>query len=274
MSDSDLTQSNDAAVFPATADFNTNADPFLVPSDAKKITAFGNAPGQAPVNPSIRRLHALLAGLRGAIIGDFAGAAIKTLKSLKVDGTGGAASTAAAGDIEAVNVRLPSITGLFIGGQGFLDTLLTMGFSGADRLLLSGTRLSWISTASGGSGANPPSTTATKNQLRALNTPKAWVSFTTNGAAGTDCIVSDGHGITGVTRNTTTFTVTFASVFDSAEYAVLTGKTDLPGIWVEITNKLSGSCQVQIRDTTGIKDPVNVDTTRRIDLLFMGRQTT
>lgn len=269
MADSDLTQSNDTAVFPATADFNTNADPFLIPTDGKKITASSNAPNQAPVNRAIKRLHALVAGLRSALVGDFDGAANrKTIVSLETDGSGGFASTIPTGTIKAgFEVQAVSNVQAIAG-------YVKSGASPSQRTELQHPWLGFLATGSGAGDANPPSTTATPNQLRALNTPKCWVSLTTNGVAGTACIVSDAHGITAVTRSTTSFLVTFSTAFDSAEYSVLVGATDLPRIWVNVTNKLAGSCNIEIWDTLGRKDPVNVTTTSRIDLLFMGRQTT
>lgn len=99
MSDADLTQYNGTAAFPSTADVGTNADQFLVPTDDKVITALSNIAGEAPVRRSLDRLKDYYLGIRGAIIGDFVGAVRKTLKSLEVDGTGGATSTAAAGTI-------------------------------------------------------------------------------------------------------------------------------------------------------------------------------
>ena len=99
MSDADLTQYNGTSAFPSTADVGTNADQFLVPTDDKVITALSNIAGEAPVRRSLDRLKDYYLGIRGAIIGDFVGAVRKTLKSLEVDGTGGATSTAAAGTI-------------------------------------------------------------------------------------------------------------------------------------------------------------------------------
>lgn len=99
MSDADLTQYNGTSAFPSTADVGTNADTFLVPTDDKVITALSNIAGEAPVRRSIDRLKDYYLGLRGAILGDFVGAARKTLRSLQVDGTGGAAATAADGTI-------------------------------------------------------------------------------------------------------------------------------------------------------------------------------
>lgn len=291
---------------------NALTSTLLLARDAKRQTADSNGNGSAPVNPSVKTLAQMVAGLRGALFGNVTGIAKRTLKGIYADLTGGVTHTKPAGTITASGPAAPgtaieaesgdikasngdvlaigdmtasgditgaaifwgSITGVAAGGQALIDSLVSVGLAGAERLLHGATRLTWTVTSNGASGSNPPSTTATKNQLRALNTPKAWVSFTTDGSVGADCIVSDGHGIASVTRTTAYFSVTLASNFDSVEYAVVSGTTDLPGIWVNVTNKAVGACRVEIRDTIGIKDPVNVDTTRRIDLLFMGRQTT
>lgn len=74
---------------------------FLEPRDARIQCADNYASGASPVNPALTKLRQLVAGVRGAIFGDFAGAVQRTLKSLSVDGTGGAVSAAAAGDIAA-----------------------------------------------------------------------------------------------------------------------------------------------------------------------------
>ena len=99
MADADLTQYNGSSAFPTPADVGTNADTYLVPTDDKIITALSNLAGEAPVRRSLERLKDYYLGLRGAVLGDFLGAAMKTLKSLQVDGTGGAAATAVAGTI-------------------------------------------------------------------------------------------------------------------------------------------------------------------------------
>lgn len=95
--DSDLQQYNGSASFPATADVGTNADPYLIPTDGPIVCADNNGLNQAPVNRVTKRIKELLLGLRGATIGDFAGAIQKTFKSLHVDGGGGSTSTQPAG---------------------------------------------------------------------------------------------------------------------------------------------------------------------------------
>jgi len=99
MSDADLTQYNGTAAFPSTADVGTNADTFLVPTDDKVITSLSNIAGEAPVRRSLDRLKDYYLGLRGAVVGDFLGAARKTMKALAVDAVGGNASTSPAGSI-------------------------------------------------------------------------------------------------------------------------------------------------------------------------------
>lgn len=295
MADSNLQQYNGTPIFPSTADVNTNADPYLLPTDGPVVTADSNPLGYAPVNKGLKKMRDWVVGLRGALVGDFAGAVQKSVKSFYADLTGGATHTKPAGTITASGPAAPGVaieaeTGdiqatdgdiLALTGKiralvdyiqsvtnGFISGDLSIpAYAGLDRGILR-----FIGTVSAGS--NPAATTAMKNQLRALNIPKAWVSFTTNGAVGTACIVSDGQGIASVVRTTTYFTVTFAAAFDSAEYAVTYSLTDYPQHWIGVTNKLAGSCDVVVFDTVGILDPVNIDTTKRVDLHFHGRQTT
>lgn len=99
MSNADLTQYNGTQAFPASADVGTNADQYLVPTDGKLITALSNILNEAPVNVALHRLKDYVLGLRGAIIGDFAFANLKTVKSLNVDGSGGQPSAASTGSI-------------------------------------------------------------------------------------------------------------------------------------------------------------------------------
>jgi hypothetical protein len=75
VANTDLQQRNETPYFAPTADVNTNTDPYLVPTDGKIISAQNNGTDEAPILPVLLKIRGTLAGLRGAIIGDFAGAA-------------------------------------------------------------------------------------------------------------------------------------------------------------------------------------------------------
>ncbi len=295
MADADLTIYPGTPAFPTTAALNAGTDSILVITDQKKITGEDNAAGKAPVNRALKKLRDQYLGLRDATLGDVTGAVKKTFKSIYADATGGATHTKAAGtltaagggmagvpaieaetgDIRATQHNIHAVNGDIIADAGIIQALNLYFISGdlaASYSKLAQAFLLFVGTVA--SGSNPASTVATPNQLRALNIPKAWASFTTNGMVGSACIVSDAHAITSVTRSVTRFTITFATAFDNAEWSHTSGTTNLQGIWVDVTNKAAGSCDVHIYDTLGIKDPVTVDTDRRVSMHFFGRQTT
>ena len=101
MSGTDLAQYNGTPSFPPRTDVGTNSDQYLTVTDGPIVSADSNAAGRAPVNLSIKRVKDLLLGLRGAIIGDFAGAVQKSLRGLVVDAQGGNTVTPPAGSIQA-----------------------------------------------------------------------------------------------------------------------------------------------------------------------------
>ncbi len=196
MANGDLTQFNATPVFTATADVDTNAEVFLIPTDSKLITATSNAAGQAPVNPSIKRLKALIDGLRGATIGDFAGAVPRSFKSLQVDLTGGVISVAADGtvliegtpgtptiiayygDIVASNGDIEVTSGHMkvIAGNALIPIgVCRVGASEHTDQTHAG--LKWIGTQTTSADSNPAQGVSTKNQLRAKNTCKYWGRF-------------------------------------------------------------------------------------------------
>ena len=105
MADADLTQFNRVA---ADAEAANAADALtsqlLLITDGKKITGETNSSGKAPVNRGTKALALMIAGLRGALFGNVTGIAKRSLKSLLVDGTGGATHTTPDGCIRAAAV--------------------------------------------------------------------------------------------------------------------------------------------------------------------------
>lgn len=175
MADADLTQYNGTPAWVATADVATAADTYLEPTDFKKITALDNGLNKAPVNRALSRIKDLLIGLRGATVGDFAGAVPRVFKSLWVDPTAGGISPSADGDITAYvgNVRAginSYADGAFVGQLAAVIGL----YASATLARLLQYSLQLEGTTTGTFGANPPLATSVKNELRAKNMPKAW----------------------------------------------------------------------------------------------------
>lgn len=221
--DSDLQQYNGSASFPATADVGTNADPYLIPTDGPIVCADNNGLNQAPVNRVTKRIKELLLGLRGATIGDFAGAAIKTFRSVKVDGTGGAVSTAIAGDIQALRAIISGLVSaggdVEAAGQVLAGDFLAATYGSLQRALLL-----FVGTAT--TGSNPPQGTSIKNQLRAINIPKcsAFIKMTTPGTIDS----FDGYGLVSVAINgvdSKVIDIGFRDAFDNTNYTMGTSGT-------------------------------------------------
>ena len=221
--DSDLQQYNGSASFPATVDVGTNEDPYLIPTDGPIVCADNNGLNQAPVNRVTKRIKELLLGLRGATIGDFAGAAIKTFRSVKVDGTGGAVSTAIAGDIQALRAIISGLVSaggdVESAGQVLAGDFLASTYGSLQRALLR-----FVGTAT--TGSNPPQGTSIKNQLRAINIPKcsAFIKMTTPGTIDS----FDGYGIQSVSINgadSKLMDIVFKDVFDNTNYTLRTSAT-------------------------------------------------
>ena len=77
----------------AIANVLTSANRLVV--DGYGVTADNDAAGRSPINPGLKVLWDMVRGLRCAIWGNCAGVNQRTVKSLHVDGTGGATTTAA-----------------------------------------------------------------------------------------------------------------------------------------------------------------------------------
>lgn len=237
MADNDLTQYNGTPVFPTAADVGTNADPYLTPTDGEIITATSNAANQAPVNRSIYRIKDLLLGLRGALVGDFAGAVQKTVRSFFADGTGGNTHTVPAGELRASshiqstggNMLVDTATGNFIGANALLSGFLRIGGAApAQRLGGFIYGLFWGGTLTGSGDANPPRTTPLKNELRAKNVPKLWGrlkgtggAFTIHKGCGgwTATLVDLGGGFS--ERYRIRVTIDAGAAMDDADYSVV-----------------------------------------------------
>jgi hypothetical protein len=281
MSNTDLQQYNGTPYFPTTPNVGTNADPYLIPTDGPVICADSNNPDEAPVNSALKTEKDLYLGLRGAVVGDFAGAIRKTLKSLEVDGNGGVTSSLTPGMIQA-ELDIVSTAGNVITSAGDLlaplgsctvgqNVTATMGVFSISGLVSSGpilgqhtvlglSMLTWFNTGTGSTDANPPQGTSIKNELRAINTPKCKTFIEMQAPNVINSF--DGCGIQSVVINSGNprlIEITFKDAFDNlhftvkstgvragpaANYMVPMERTDLRTVskcFMEVLNYNSGS---------------------------------
>lgn len=217
----------------------------LLPVDGKKITADNNAAGRAPVNRSLKQLKQMLIGVHDGIFGSRSGSTRRTLKSLEVDGTGGAASTIPAGDIKALG-NVTAAAGDLLAPAGAVTaagivqstggslvsqvadliaaattSLVRIGLSPAQRVEIGNHVLRFLATGTGGADANPPQGTSIKNQLRAKNLVKANAFIEMQAA---NVISSfDGNGVaTAVISGGTAIKITFVDAFADTRYSITT----------------------------------------------------
>lgn len=296
MADVDLTQYNGAASFPATADVGTAADPFLTPTDGELVTALSNLTGEAPVGPALHRLKDLLLGLRDAIVGDRLTAARKSLKSLRVDPTGGAPQTLPGGTVSVSgtgnfhDVAIGVDVGGIQTGMGDVVTLdgdmvatdghfeaVTGGRSG----ILSHYLLSYTNTGTGTADANPPQGTAIPNQLRAINIIKASACIRMTTAGVVDSF--RGCGVASVVPGTYGgkggFLVTFVTAFDNIDYVVSPGSavTDGAALYFPrdiLAARTTTTCFLYVQAIgMGVLDP-NAAVVDGVQFSVLGQQTT
>lgn len=170
MSDTDLQQYNGTPQWVDTADFETPADIYLVPTDGTVVSADSNLAGDTPVNRALRLIKDKVDGLRQAIIGDV-GPTRRTIYSLRVDGTGGQVNAVSGGEISADN-EIRTALGDFRASLGRLllqdsAAYAQVGEPPAGYLRLFSTALQWFLTGMGPADANPPQGTAVPNRLTA-----------------------------------------------------------------------------------------------------------
>jgi hypothetical protein len=174
--DADLQQYNGSPTF--------NADPAsqskLLPRDGKKIAADNNAAGVAPINRGLKQIVDIIIGLHDAVIGSRGGSTMRTLRALHVDATGGAASGASNGTAKISGDIISDAGSVLVNGA---TQFTRVGGAAAQRTYQTNAAVEWLSTAAAAiTDANPPASASQINRLSAKNTPKAWVSLTTNGA--------------------------------------------------------------------------------------------
>lgn len=162
----------------ATADWVT---PLPVPEDGARITADAAGGSDGPVNPGFQGLMDRDAAITDGIV---------TLLALTVDGTGQQPATPTPGVIEASGTirstggnvsaqnNVSAVTGNVSAGT-YVDAGTDLRAHQNGDSSLNGARLLWTSVGTGGTGGNPPRATALTNDLRPLNTCRAWGIFET-----------------------------------------------------------------------------------------------
>lgn len=248
--DADLQQYNRSAVNAENAngaDALTGA--LLLVRDGKRITADSNGVGSAPINRSVKQLADYAAGTRCAVFGNCTGVNLRTFRALDVDSTGGVSSGIANGNIRTAAAGSSAILS---------PALLTIAKSAAGTTDYKDNSIVWSGTAAG--GGNPTTATALKNQIRPLNTPKAWFIAQSDGAGGVS--VLEGAGVTGAVVTGGDLDVTMATAMDSGNYAVtVSGLRDsLPTAIAAIPQSatvfrldfLSGSCASVVCTVHGV----------------------
>ena len=207
--DADLQQYNRTAV---NVESVCGADPLtsslLLVRDGKYITADSNAAGKAPINRSVKQAADYYTCVRCAVFGNCAGVNRRTLKSLDVDGTGGATSAATAGTIRTING-----TGYSAVAPGAMDIVKSAGGT----VQIRDGKITFVNTSAG--GGNPARTAAQTNAVLPLNIPKAWVKLTSPSGVIT---YGDGYNIAAcAVQSNTEIYCDFAVTLDNDQYLVV-----------------------------------------------------
>jgi hypothetical protein len=94
-------------------------------------------------------------------------------------------------------------------GDGDWVTGTALGYDG---------KVAFLSPTTNATGSNPAATVAVKNELRAKNTPKAWLRFSM--ATGTPTVL-DGFNVESITRSSAVLMVEFAEHMADGNYCVV-----------------------------------------------------
>lgn len=176
--------------------------PIEVPEPGEKVKA---APDFDPIG-SIRAAFQKLANrTAGLVLGGV------SLKRVYSDRFGKNATPAGVqdGDIYALNKLVADNT-----------TDIPLG-----RADLTGRKLAFTTVTAGSDGSNPPRMELLQNELRALNTPKAWAYLTTDVAGGGTIIMEDGCNIAAIgpvfVAGQNRIRFAFAGALKDAKYSVV-----------------------------------------------------
>lgn len=208
--DSDLQQYTRASIdVEAVCGANPLSSSLLLVRDGKLITADNNGASKAPINRSVRQLADYMACVRCMVSGACVGVNVRTLKSLHIDGTGGAVSTATANTIKVNN----GFGVAEMGPGGFQVTATGGGYH-----QLADGYSKFTSTVAG--GGNPLMGAPISNEVRPINIVKAWFRVTTDGAGNISII--DGHNISSCSiGGVNTIDCTMSISLDSTNYVAI-----------------------------------------------------
>lgn len=208
--DADLQQYNRAAIdVEAVCGANPLTSSLLLVRDGKLITADANGAFRAPINRSVRLMADYMTCVRCMVSGACAGVNLRTLKSLHVDGSGGAVSSATSNTI-----KVSSGSGTAeVGPGGFQVTAAGGGYH-----QMSDGYSKFTNTSAG--GGNPLKNIPISNEVRPINIVKAWFRVTTDGLGNLSII--DGHNISSCSIGATnTIDCTMSITLDSTNYVAL-----------------------------------------------------
>lgn len=198
---------------------------FLEPVDGRGMCADNFAVGKSPVNLALTKLRQLVAGLRGAVIGDFAGAVQKTIRSLSVSMSPGATHNETSGTMRISGNPAANVASLTIDRGTLrladLDAEFAVGANPGGFGFLTSRRLFFRLIDNTAAGSNPPQGTPIPNEIRAVNVPKAFCCVRMSAPNVIDSY--DGCGISSVVILGGGFFFTFATEFADTNFSVLTG---------------------------------------------------
>lgn len=208
--DSDLQQYTRAPIdVEAVCGANPLSSSLLLVRDGKLITADNNGAFKAPINRSVKQIADYMTCVRCMVSGACVGVNVRTLKSLHIDGTGGAVSTATANTIKVNN----GFGVAEMGPGGFQVTATGGGYH-----QLADGYSKFTSTVAG--GGNPLMGAPISNEVRPINIVKAWFRVTTDGAGNISII--DGHNISSCSiGGVNTIDCTMSISLDSTNYVAI-----------------------------------------------------
>lgn len=272
---------------------------FLEPVDGKGMCADNFSTGKSPVNLALTQLKRLGAGLRGAILGDFAGAVQKSVKSLYINLTGGTTHTQAPGTVRitGTGVRANDVVLVDVGTITTLDgnvktntgnligldpeSYVQLGLQASgERSFHTTRRIVFDGVTTGGTGSNPPQgTTGLANSLLAANIPKAFCCVRMSAPGVVDSF--EGFGVASVeVVGHFFFFFQLASSFSSTNFTILTGpivttsagKIALPDDYLGY--RAANSAGIRFRTPVGVAIDLDAEYIDYFQVAFFGKQTT
>lgn len=195
------------------------ATPVPVPDDGDWVTADAAGAADGPNNPAEQGLlNKIWAIVKGTV----------TLESLTIDGGNPGAPQVSTPGLIATTGNILAL-GLIQAGDVISSGVEFFISTAAARVGVTPKGVSWTAiTALDPAGPNPPGTTALRNEVRALNTCKAWIRFTGDGAHPNAAIaVKDRANVASVSFTTSRKArIIFAEPMADDKYSVTCSATD------------------------------------------------